>query len=95
VNAEATQRCPAGRRHEKPAWLFSRFYPVALAQRRGELCTELTAEMRSPRAAIHAGEREHPAGTRAGQLDSQVAKDTGGSWTEPEFSFAVPGLKRP
>jgi hypothetical protein len=89
------QRSAAGRCHGKPAWPLGRFYPPTLPKRGGELRTELTAEMRSPRVAVHAGERQHPAGTRAGELDSQAGKDTAGSRTEPELSFAISGMKRP
>jgi hypothetical protein len=66
MNAEATQGSGAGRRHSKPARPPGRFYPPALPDRGGELCTELTAEVRSPGVAVHAREREHAAGARAG-----------------------------
>jgi hypothetical protein len=59
-----------------------------------ELGAELTSEVRSSDARVHAGEGERATGCFRGQLDPELAKAAGGFWAELEFPFAVSGLKR-
>jgi len=45
--------------------------------------------------AVQTGEREHPAGVRAGQFDPQLGEAAGGRWTEPQLALAISGVQRP
>ena len=84
----------AGWREFEAAWLRGGLEPAFLAQGGRELCAELTSEVWSSDARVHAGEGEHAAGGLGRQLDSEFGKPAGGFWAELEFPFAVSGLKR-
>src|ERR1700733_14296042 len=94
ADAEAVQGFVAGWREFEAAWLRGGLDPAFLAQGGRELGAELTAEMWSSDAGVHAGEGERAAGGLGGQLDSELGKAAGGSRAELEFPFAVSGLKR-
>jgi hypothetical protein len=94
ADPEAVQGFLAGWREFEAAWLRGGLDPPFLAQGGRELGAELTSEVWSSDARVHAGERERAAGRLGGQLDSELGKPAGGFWAELEFSFAVSGFKR-
>jgi hypothetical protein len=94
ADAEAVQGFVAGRREFEAAWLLGGLDPAFSVQGGRELGAELTAEVWSSDARVHAGEGKHAAGWLGGQLDSELCKAAGGFWAELEFPFAVSGFKR-
>ena len=94
ADPEAVKGFVAGRRECEAAWLLGGLKPPFLAQGGRELGAELTAEVWSSDAAVHAGKGERAAGRLGGQLDSELGKDAGSFWAELEFSVAVSGFKR-
>jgi hypothetical protein len=94
ADTEAVQGFVAGWREFEAAWLRGGLDPALLAQGSRELGAELTAEVWSSDARVHAGEGERAAGGLGGQLDSELCKAARGVWAELEFPFAVSGFKR-